>query len=157
MDLMTPGEAWDPRETVETCAGCGAGYRWWPGYLEPTDRCPTCHRGFAIARSRWAIGRGWWPILDDAVTELTELDPDWRPERRTPFRRKLGTLRIDVVLAPWSEAWARGDFLIEDAALRIVREAAVLSSRVCEGCGAPGRLRGDPLWALTLCDACEAP
>ena len=85
---------------------------------------------------------GWWPILDEYIPRMLELDPDCE----FIVKEKYGTLRLRPYKItnghPWKEFYAIGD------------EAELASEKVCEFCGAAGKLRQDRFWWKTLCDRC---
>ena len=97
------------------------------------------------------VGRGWLPL----VRELSEkiLVTELRYGQRVivqQVKEKFGTLRFYYRLAsPELEA--------------AIAQAEVQSSRCCEDCGEPGRVRevkrerGDIPYLRTLCDACTEP
>lgn len=88
-------------------------------------------------------GPGWNAILEDLHEQLVALDPEYV---LTEVKEKFGTLRVTAVVAPDVGARAR----------ELTTAAEWRSIDTCEGCGAPGRLRDERRWALTLCDSCDA-
>ncbi len=125
----------------------------------------------------WGVecGAGWFDLIYklsadiEAAAREAGLDPNsdaW--PRVAQVKEKFGTLRFYLdVAAPWDPS----EFAVEgnpDAgmfALRpvakaprireLIREAEARSADICEGCGAPGKLRKN-YWIHTYCDLCEA-
>lgn len=84
-------------------------------------------------------GPGWAALVRQAVTGMRALDPHVEIEG---IESKYGSLRISLAgpLRPKLEALAS--------------QAEEQSLRICEACGAPGRLREGRPWVATLCDRC---
>lgn len=89
---------------------------------------------------RYSVGPGWWNILDRYVPQYRALDPDCN----FYIKEKYGVLRI----------YATGKLKQLNAFERVADAAELESETICECCGAPGRLRADLAWMLTLCDRC---
>ena len=96
------------------------------------------------------FGPGWLPFID--------VGPGWRP--------LVARLEADLFRIGWDGE--RGQIKEKFGALRVycsgdgraalwyaIDRAAHVSTRTCETCGAPGRLRGYGWWH-TACDKCEA-
>jgi hypothetical protein len=92
------------------------------------------------ATARELVGRGWWPLLDDAFDAVEQAGV-----RLAQVKEKFGGVRL--YLEDGRHAPELYEFLdeIEDRSLTI-----------CEACGAPGRGREDFVWRKTLCDGCSA-
>lgn len=87
-------------------------------------------------------GPGWLPLVEHLHEELLKLDPDYR---LTCVKEKLGILCVYVQVNPE----------VRKRAHRLIRKVQDHSARVCELCGAPGRLRMNPRRrADTFCDRC---
>lgn len=91
-----------------------------------------------------SCGDGWFGILD-ALCGCLSSDSTESP-RVVQIKEKFGTLR----------------FYLDEAGSQyvtgLIQMAEAMSARVCEECGAPGRLWNleGGCWVKTLCDACEA-
>lgn len=83
-------------------------------------------------------GPGWTDLLDAAFTWLNDIAPDrdWSPSQ---IKEKFGSLSFYW----WGDLPDLGDQIIEAAEL--------ISSHVCEVCGAPGALQSDHGWWSTRC------
>ncbi|MGA8113915.1 MAG: hypothetical protein WCA46_09660 [Actinocatenispora sp.] len=98
---------------------------------------------------RFAVGQGWWPLLDQLHQALTAIHPDYQ---LTDVKEKWGALHV-----------AAADRLADDhlnaqcaAAIRSAIHAAQHASvGLCEVCGEPGQRRrphGSPHgWIKTRC------
>jgi hypothetical protein len=86
-----------------------------------------------------AFGPGWATLVRQAVMAMRALDPSLEIEG---VESKYGALRISLAGPLRLE--------IED----LGSQAEEQSQRICEACGAPGRLREDRPWVATLCDRC---
>lgn len=99
---------------------------------------------------RYAVGEGWWPLLDRLHERLGAIDPDYR---LSGVGEKWGGLRIRLVERAGPDGRA-------DPAHRSAMRAAVSaieddSFRTCERCGRAGRPRrraAERGWIKTLCD-----
>lgn len=87
-------------------------------------------------------GSGWTPIIDRLHRELIALEPEYELHQ---IKEKFGTLRF------YGEY--RED--VREVCKALVRSAEIESSRTCERCGAPGSLRTERRWHLTLCARCH--
>jgi hypothetical protein len=102
------------------------------------------------ARELWRLdarptlpGPGWSELLDDLHAGLIELDPAYRLHQ---VKQKLGGLRF----------YADFDHAVRDRCLALVQAAERRALVTCERCGAPGEIRAERVWVMTLCDCCEA-
>jgi hypothetical protein len=89
------------------------------------------------------IGDGWEPLVRRLSEKLTEMTAGYEPEDRpwaTCVKEKFGTLRFYLSSG-------------EDALWDAVNEAERESGRVCETCGAEGRLRQFRHRVYTSCEA----
>lgn len=87
------------------------------------------------------FGPGWAALVRQAVIAMCGLDQHVEIEG---IESKYGALRISLAGPLRPE--------LEDLA----GQAEEQSLRICESCGAPGRLREDRPWVATLCDRCAA-
>lgn len=102
-----------------------------------------------------AIGPGWLGIVRRLSQEIEEIatrhgltEEDW--PRASQVKEKFGLLRFHVWGNFKSDAWADAWTEIQEA-----KEAAeVESGKVCERCGAPGKMRRAGWWHV-YCDHCE--
>ena len=88
-----------------------------------------------------SVGPGWWEILDQYIPQILAIDPD----AELYIKEKYGVLRLRAI----SETHDWHDFL------EIENSAKVMSSTICEQCGALGKLRPNRIWMQTLCDRCN--
>jgi hypothetical protein len=96
------------------------------------------------------VGDGWYKLLKKAAKELEPLivaaikaSPDSRDQgfyRATQIKEKFGTLRFYIYGGT-------------KAMYAIIDKAEKQSSKICETCGKPGKLRGES-WCYTRCLAC---
>lgn len=89
---------------------------------------------------KYAVGPGWWPVLDKYIPKILEADPD----AYLYCKEKYGLLRIEI---------SSKKIAIEQH-MALENAAEMESSFFCECCGRPGRHRPDLDWMLTLCDEC---
>lgn len=88
------------------------------------------------------VGEGWHSLLVELHEQLHALDPNYVVGQ---VKEKFGTLRVYLDRhAAHKEAWD------------IVETAERKSHSICERCSAPGVLRQDTYYLLTLCDECSA-
>lgn len=89
---------------------------------------------------KYAVGPGWWPILDKYLQMVFAVDP----EADLYIKEKFGFLRLGVYSRhiPMNLHIA-----IESAA---EQESAV----TCECCGQPGKHHPELEWMMTLCEEC---
>lgn len=86
------------------------------------------------------VNAGWLPIVVDLHRSILRLDPE--DYQVTQIKEKFGGLRFYYsVNKEYSMAVAE-----------LVRTAEKTASETCEVCGAPGHLRTERAWLLTLCD-----
>src|SRR5258708_5433855 len=88
-----------------------------------------------------SIGDGWMPIGIELDQALTEIYPDYKLAQ---IKEKFGTMRYYIHGVP-------KELGVFEELHRLIREAEIKSSTICESCGAPGVLRGGG-WLKTLCD-----
>jgi hypothetical protein len=86
------------------------------------------------------LGKGWWPLIDSIlrVVEQALIDNPEMPFEISQIKEKYASLRF---------YYSGGDDAIDE----LVSVAENSSSKVCEECGAPGKMRGRS-WVYTACD-----
>jgi hypothetical protein len=85
---------------------------------------------------------GWYPLIDELLSELDKLDIKLRIDQ---IKEKWGGLRFYVTVT-----YALDDFTY-DKACRLIAEYEDKSYHICEVCGEPGKLHAKG-WHQTLCD-----
>lgn len=93
-----------------------------------------------LQEAKDAVGPGWWPIIDKYLPPIVELAPNCFINAKEKF----GLLRIQCY----------GPALDREKIIKLEREAEIVSSTVCEECGASGKHRHDLDWMQTLCEPC---
>lgn len=83
------------------------------------------------------VGKGWRPLVLRLIEDLFEMGWDGH---LCQVKEKFGGLRFYI---------GAGSDGINDR----IQEAEAESIRTCEGCGQPGKLRGEG-WIKCLCDEC---
>jgi len=95
-------------------------------------------------------GDGWYELLRQLCAEVTEV---YRPKG----------LEVDIEIAQIKEKYgllcfyyntSKKDPTIHNIISEIAEKYEKKSEKVCEECGAVGRLRNDSSWIRTLCDNC---
>lgn len=93
-------------------------------------------------------GDGWFNLiykmsekLDNIIQKIKEENPDSQLPRASQIKEKFGLLRC--YMSSYNDS-------IDQA----IGEAEAESSKTCEDCGQPGKLR-DGSWIFTLCDTCD--
>ncbi len=83
-----------------------------------------------------SVGKGWSKLINNLY--------DAKPKRTNvqQVKEKYGTLRFYVSSAP---EWY----------FDLIDYYEEKSSKTCEQCGKPGKLRDNRYWILTLCDDCD--
>lgn len=96
------------------------------------------------------VGPGWWPILEEAMTNITgllELYPESSCQAQQ-IKEKFGGLRFYVQSklgqAPSNDAFHK-------AIRGYIETAEIKAAKTCEACGAPGKLGGKH-WLKTACE-----
>jgi len=87
-------------------------------------------------------GDGWYDLLDDLCGKIQAYvdEGNYSQIEATQVKEKFGTLRFYI---------NGGDDYIWD----VIEKAEVESGKICEQCGAPGKVRGKG-WLFTMCDLC---
>lgn len=99
-------------------------------------------------------GDGWKGILDEATKQIhTSCDMHGVNPRHfviDQIKEKFGGLRYYYHFV--------GDVprSLVNHVDRIIAEAEALSTKTCEICGNPGKLKANKGWASTRCDACRS-
>ena len=89
----------------------------------------------------FCVGDGWYSIIEEAAEELCLLSPDIVCLQ---IKEKFGILRF-YINSPQP---------IYALASAIVSKAETASCKICEDCGAPGKLESPRYWARTVCPDC---
>jgi hypothetical protein len=111
---------------------------------------PHAQRGvdFSVA---W-VGEGWRPLVVECHNRLTAAFPDYE---LLAIKQKYGVLEFQAFPKPRASAEQSGSSDEYLSLLAITDEIRDRSERVCEWCGAAGRLRESRTLELTLCDVCD--
>lgn len=88
----------------------------------------------------WAVGDGWYAILDSLGAELSQLKPI---VSITGIGEKYGFLDLDYSAAG-------------DDAESLLNAASNASEHTCETCGEPGYVDAKQAWLRSRCDNCRA-
>ena len=96
-------------------------------------------------------GYGWWPVLDklcaDITKELEKIPEDKREFQVAQIKEKFGGLRFYV-------DWSVQKSLDEDPIYALIHKAEEECYKICEDCGAPGKIRKIG-WMKTRCNKCQ--
>lgn len=108
-------------------------------YGSPQKTCMT----FGIA-----TGNGWYSLIKDLSLQLEALILEMPEEDRYKYRastvkEKMGSLRFYM----WSSTNSMNE---------LINRAEERSYHICEGCGAPGKMRGEQ-WYYVACDEHTKP
>jgi len=115
----------------------------------------TYPKMFAEPYGGFAVGAGWWPILESLCRNI-QSHIDWRQEQKEKYNRGEGCSQIVVRQIKEKFGGLRfyydgGDDMIDG----MVRMAESWAGHSCEKCGKPGKSRSGG-WIRTLCDEHEA-
>lgn len=91
---------------------------------------------------RLNVGEGWQPLIEKLHADLSALAPGYGIAQ---IKEKFGGLRYYVDCTP------EFPMAISEQMDVLIEHAELASVRICEECGAPGKLRTDG-WCRTLCD-----
>ena len=111
----------------------------------------TYPKMFANPYGGFAVGKGWWPILESLCRQIQH-HIDWKQEQKEKYSRGEGCEQ--VVVAQIKEKFGGLRFYYDggDATVDgMVRMAESWASHSCEECGSPGKIRSRG-WIRTLCD-----
>jgi hypothetical protein len=118
---------------------------------------------FANKYGGFAVGKGWWPVLE-ALCNQIDGHTKWRNNTReallkdNPHNHKIPNEVTQVVVEQIKEKFGGLRFYYQggdDTIDGMVRMAEMWAGRSCEECGVPGTRRGGG-WVRTLCDKHEA-
>jgi hypothetical protein len=108
----------------------------------------TYPKMFAESYGGFAVGAGWWPIIENLCANIQSHTDWWNKNRETrpvveqvvveQIKEKFGGLRF----------YYRGG---DDYVRGLIQMAEAWASHSCEECGAPGKRRSGG-WIRTLCD-----
>ena len=115
----------------------------------------TYPKMFAEPYGGFAVGAGWWPILESLCRNI-QSHIDWRQEQKEKYNR--GEVCSQVVVEQIKEKFGGLRFYYQggdDTIDGMVRMAESWAAHSCEECGKPGKSRSGG-WIRTLCDEHEA-
>jgi hypothetical protein len=102
---------------------------------------------FANPYGGFAIGEGWWPIIESLCANIQSHTDWWNKNRETrPVVEQVVVEQIKEKFGGLRFYYEGGDEQISG----MVRMAEAWASHACEECGAPGTLGGKG-WIKTLC------
>ena len=104
-------------------------------------------RMFSKPHGGFAIGEGWWPIIESLCANIQSHTDWWNKNRETrPVVEQVVVEQIKEKFGGLRFYYQGGD----DQISGMVRMAESWASHACEECGAPGTLGGKG-WIKTLC------
>jgi hypothetical protein len=107
---------------------------------------------FAEPYGGFAIGAGWWPIIESLCENIQSHTDWWNKNRETrPVVEQVVVEQIKEKFGGLRFYYQGGD----DYVRGLVQMAEAWAAHSCENCGAPGKRRGGG-WIRTLCDHHEA-
>jgi hypothetical protein len=102
---------------------------------------------FANPYGGFAIGEGWWPIIESLCSNIQSHTDWWNKNRETrPVVEQVVVAQIKEKFGGLRFYYDGGD----DQISGMVRMAEAWASHACEECGAPGTSGGKG-WIKTLC------
>jgi hypothetical protein len=102
---------------------------------------------FAGKYGGFAIGEGWWPIIESLCANIQSHTDWWNKNRETrPVVEQVVVEQIKEKFGGLRFYYQGGDDTIQG----MVRMAEAWADRSCEECGAPGTAGGKG-WIRTLC------
>jgi hypothetical protein len=102
---------------------------------------------FAQPYGGFAIGEGWWPIIESLCSNIQSHTDWWNKNRETrPVVEQVVVAQIKEKFGGLRFYYDGGD----DQISGMVRMAEAWASHACEECGAPGTSGGKG-WIKTLC------
>ena len=102
---------------------------------------------FANPYGGFAIGEGWWPIIESLCANIQSHTDWWNKNRETrPVVEQVVVAQIKEKFGGLRFYYDGGD----DQISGMVRMAEAWASHACEECGAPGTAGGKG-WIRTLC------
>ena len=109
-----------------------------------TERFPKI---FAGQYGGFAVGPGWWPIIESLCANIQSHTDWWNKNRETrPVVEQVVVEQIKEKFGGLRFYYSGGD----DQISGMVRMAEAWADRSCEECGAPGTSGGQG-WIKTLC------
>jgi hypothetical protein len=107
---------------------------------------------FAEPYGGFAVGPGWWPIIESLCANIQSHTDWWNKNRETrPVVEQVIVEQIKEKFGGLRFYYQGGD----DQISGMVRMAEEWAARHCEECGKPGKSRSGG-WIRTLCDEHEA-
>jgi hypothetical protein len=107
---------------------------------------------FANPYGGFAIGEGWWPIIESLCSNIQSHTDWWNKNRETrPVVEQVVVAQIKEKFGGLRFYYEGGDEQISG----MVRMAEAWASHACEECGAPGTSGGKG-WIKTLCSTHRA-
>jgi hypothetical protein len=107
---------------------------------------------FAQPYGGFAIGEGWWPIIESLCANIQSHTDWWNKNRETrPVVEQVVVAQIKEKFGGLRFYYDGGD----DQISGMVRMAEAWASHACEECGAPGTAGGKG-WIKTLCSTHRA-
>jgi hypothetical protein len=107
---------------------------------------------FAEPYGGFAVGAGWWSIIESLCANIQSYTDWWNKNRETrPVVEQVTVNQIKEKFGGLRFYYSGGD----DTIAGMVRMAEAWADHSCEECGAPGKSR-DGGWIKTLCDHHEA-
>jgi hypothetical protein len=107
---------------------------------------------FANPYGGFAVGPGWWPIIESLCANIQSHTDWWNKNRETrPVVEQVVVEQIKEKYGGLRFYYQGGD----DTIAGMVRMAEAWADRSCEECGTPGKSR-EGGWVRTLCDKHEA-
>ncbi len=99
----------------------------------------------------FAVGPGWWPIIESLCANIQSRIDWWNQNRETrPVIEQVVVEQIKEKFGGLRFYYQGGD----DEIHGMVRMAEAWADHSCEECGSPGKRRGGG-WVKTLCDRHE--
>ena len=100
----------------------------------------------------FAVGVGWWPIIDNLCSNIQSHIDWWNTNRKDrPVVEQVVVRQIKEKFGGLRFYYDGGDEYVQG----LVRMAECWAALHCEECGKPGKTRGGG-WIRTLCDEHEA-
>jgi hypothetical protein len=107
---------------------------------------------FANPYGGFAVGPGWWPIIESLCANIQSHTDWWNKNRETrPVVEQVVVEQIKEKFGGLRFYYSGGD----DTVAGMVRMAEAWASVTCEDCGVPGISRSGG-WIKTLCERHEA-
>jgi hypothetical protein len=108
----------------------------------------TYPKMFAEPYGGFAVGAGWWPIIENLCANIQHHTDWWNKNRETrPVVEQVTVNQIKEKFGGLRFYYSGGD----DEISGMVRMAESWAAHSCEECGTPGKRRSGG-WIRTLCD-----